>query len=225
MLVNYVREILKQNIDVKYREFSKSLLPGIENVLGVRIPILRKIAKRFYREDKYLFLDYQCKYLEEFLLQGMMIGLIGEIKYVEPFISKINNWAVCDIFCSSLKFVKNSKQEMWYLILKKVSSQREYEVRFCLVMLLNYFVEERYLEEIFGILVDFNLDKYYAQMAAAWLISECCVKYFNQTLLFLKNNRLNDIVLKKAIQKIKDSLRISKGLKQQFLLEIKFTNI
>ncbi len=47
-------------------------------------------------------------YYEETMLQGMIIGLAKmeleeQMKYVTMFIPRIDNWAVCDIFCSELK--------------------------------------------------------------------------------------------------------------------------
>ena len=41
-----VREFLQENEDVKYRNFHSSLLPGVSNVMGVRLPVLRKYAKQ-----------------------------------------------------------------------------------------------------------------------------------------------------------------------------------
>ena len=44
--VEQVRQFLKENQDPEYREFHSKLLPGTENIMGVRLPILRKFAKQ-----------------------------------------------------------------------------------------------------------------------------------------------------------------------------------
>ena len=39
------RRRIEAAAEENYRQFNKSLLPGIENILGVRLPILHKMAK------------------------------------------------------------------------------------------------------------------------------------------------------------------------------------
>ena len=41
----FAKSELKKYSDVKYKKFSSALIPGADNILGVRLPILRKIAK------------------------------------------------------------------------------------------------------------------------------------------------------------------------------------
>ena len=61
-----------------YQKFSSSLLPNVNNVLGIRIPKLRQYAKTLVKQDYESFLDHAGKYMEESMLQGMLIGLIKE---------------------------------------------------------------------------------------------------------------------------------------------------
>ena len=66
-------------------------------------------------------------YYEEIMLQGMLIGGAKEnfdviIKYIEEFIPKIDNWAVCDTFCTGLKITKKHKEEMWLFVQKYLKS-------------------------------------------------------------------------------------------------------
>ena len=101
-----------------YKNFSASLIPNIDNVLGVRLPTLRKIAKDIYKNGEWKeFVNQQkCEFMEEVMLQGMVIGLIKAepekiLEYVKNFVPKIDNWAVCDIFCGELKTaVKKGKE-------------------------------------------------------------------------------------------------------------------
>ena len=103
-----------------YKNFSASLIPNIENVLGVRLPILRKIAKDIYKNGEWKeFVNQQeCEFMEEVMLQGMVIGLIKAepkkiLEYVKNFVPKIDNWAVCDSFCNSIKFTNQNKELVW----------------------------------------------------------------------------------------------------------------
>ena len=40
-----IRKRLEQEAEEKYRLFSSALIPNIDNILGVRIPKLNKLAK------------------------------------------------------------------------------------------------------------------------------------------------------------------------------------
>ena len=51
--------------------------------------------------------------------------------------------------------------------------------------------------------------EYYVNMACAWLLAECFIKFRNETLHFLEQNTLNDFIVNKGIQKCRDSFRVS----------------
>ena len=51
--------------------------PGTSNILGVRLPILRKLAKKIIRGDWRAYLaSAQDQSFEEIMLQGMVIGYV-----------------------------------------------------------------------------------------------------------------------------------------------------
>ena len=55
----------------------------------------------------------------------------------------------------------------------------------------------------------YTTNDYYVQMAVAWLISICYIKYPVSTTKYIENNKLDNFTHNKAIQKIKDSYRVS----------------
>lgn len=213
-----IRKRLEQEAEEKYRVFSSALIPNIDNVLGVRIPKLNKLVKELYKTDWKPFLNQPCIYMEETMLQGMLIAKTGDFELVKQFVPKINNWAVCDKFCNSLKCVKDNKQQVWKFIQPYLKSKKEYNNRFALVIMLEYFIEEDYLAKIFEILNTFNSKKYYAQMAVAWLVSMCFVEFPKETTEFLKTTKLDDWTYNKSIQKIIESLKVDKPTKQKLKL-------
>ena len=223
-----IEEELFNMQDKKYQEFQKKICPGIENIIGIRIPILRNYAKKLLKKYnlKQLMECIKDNYYEEIMLKGMLIGEAKEnldvvIKYVEVFIPKINNWAVCDTFCTGLKIVKNNKEEMWKFIQKYLTSKKEFEVRFGIVIILNYFIDKDYLENNFKIFNNIKVDKYYVQMAVSWAISLCLIKYYDRTVKYLKEEAELDIfTYNKAIQKAIESYRISDKQKD-FLRKMK----
>ena len=214
--------------DKKYQEFQKKLCPGTESIIGIRVPILRNYAKELLK--KYDFKELmECvndNYYEEIMLQGMLIGSAKEkfdviIKYIEAFIPKIDNWAVCDTFCTGLKITKKHKDEMWEFIQKYLKSKKEFEVRFGIVMILGYFIDEEHLENNFKIFNSIKVDKYYVQMAVAWAISICLIRYYDRTVKYLQEEAdLDSFTYNKSIQKAIESYRISKEQKD-FLRNMK----
>lgn len=218
-IIKEVRNQILQEADEKYQKFSSALLPGVNNVVGVRLPVLRKISREIYKSDWQTYLkNNDCRFMEETMLKGMVIGLIKDeperiLNYIENFVPEINNWSVCDSFCCGLKFIKNNKELVWNFIQKYLNSEKEFEIRFGVVVLLNYFIEENYIDRVLEKLEKVKTTDYYAQMAAAWAISICYIKFEGKTLDFLKKSSIDKAVFNKSIQKIIESNRISKETK------------
>lgn len=216
-----VRQQLMELADEEYRKFSSSLIPNINNVMGVRLPELRKLAQKLARGNWRAYLqEAQNDYFEEIMLQGMVIGCVKtdieeSLRYVAEFVPKIDNWSVCDSFCSGLKFTRSNKSRVWEFLQPYLSSGDEYEIRFGVVMLLNYYIEEEYLQSVLQCLDRVRRNAYYVKMAVAWAVSICYVKLPGPTTEYLTDNSLDDFTYNKALQKITESLRVDKETKQR----------
>ena len=218
-----VKEKLLELADEKYKEFHSGLCKGMKTeLLGVRVPVLRNYAKELYKA--YTIEELSTigeEYYEEIMLKGMIIGLqtkadFKEIKkQIEEFVPKIDNWAVCDTFCAGLKITKKYKPEMYDLIEKYLNSDKEFEIRFGLVMLLDYYLDDEYIDRVFEICNSIKHEGYYVKMAIAWLISFALIKYYDCTIKYLKNSKLDDFTYNKAIQKAIESYRINDNQKEE----------
>ncbi len=213
-----ILNLLKKNADEKYKIFSSSLIPNKNNILGVRLPVLRKLALQINDKEDFIN-NYKCHYVEEYMLKGISIGLLNKnaeelIKIIEKFIPYIDNWAVCDSFCASLKFVRNNQKIVWKFLKPYFKSDKEYEIRFAFVMLLNYFINDEYLDEIISLIDGFKNEKYYAKMACAWCFSVLYTKYPSKSLEYLKKSNLEVWTYNKCIQKTCESLKVDKQTKQ-----------
>lgn len=212
---NEIRKKIFELADDKYKEFHSGLCPNTNNIVGVRVPILRNYAKEIAKGDfrKYLK-EAQEEYYEEIMLQGMVIGLAKmhcaeRLDYISKFVPKIDNWAVCDVTCAGLKFTKKNLDAVWDFIQIYFHSNKEFELRFGIVMLLDFYITDEYIDKVIQILDSIKHEGYYVKMAIAWTISVAYVKFPNKIMNYLKDNTLDDFTYNKALQKIIESYRVT----------------
>ena len=212
-----IRNKLYEMSDAGYQEFSASLIPasGRGTMLGVRLPALRTLAKEIAKGDFRKELSYkEDLFFEETMLRGMILGYgckeIQELfSYLEDFIPRVQNWSVCDSACSTIKLARSQPEEFWEFLQQYLNSREEFQIRFGLVQLLDYYVNETYLERVLEAVQQVQQEAYYVNMAQAWAISICYREFPEATLPVLKKNTLNDFTHNKAIQKITESLKVS----------------
>lgn len=215
-----IRQQLQDLAEEEYRLFSSKLLPDIDNILGVRLPLLRGMAKQLVKQDwRAYLLTAQDDSMEEVMLQGMVVGYARcapeeRLEFIRKFVPKINNWSVCDSFCNGLKFTEKNKELVWDFLQPYTQSDKEYEVRFAVVMLLCHFLDEEYIDRVFPVFDSVTHPGYYVKMAVAWAVSACYVRFPQQTMAYLQKNRLDDVTYNKALQKITESLKVDKPTKE-----------
>lgn len=215
-----IRAQLLSLAEPEYQKFSASLIPNITNVLGVRLPAIRKIAKQIAAEDWRTYLDMaKDEFFEEVMLQAMVIGHVQAdlhelLTRIAAFVPKIDNWSVCDSFCAGLKYTKVHPEAMWNFIQPYLRSDQEYDIRFGVVMLLNFYLEEPYVHQVLPLLDQIKHEAYYVKMAVAWAISIAYVKQPEAVMPYLKQNTLDDFTYNKALQKIIESYRVTPEDKQ-----------
>ncbi len=222
-----IREKLIQYADPEYREFSKKIVAHTnQEILGVRMPNIRRIAKTIAAGDFKTYLDQDDdRFYEETCIRGLVIGLAKmnlreRFPYIQKFIPKIDNWAVCDTFCGGLKCADKNPPEFWDFLQNYYQAPGEFERRFALVMTLNHFCLPEYEEKALPLIDQMNLEGYYVKMAAAWTISFFYLKNPDLTLPYLQSNHLDDWTYNKALQKITESYRVS-GKDKEFILTLK----
>lgn len=222
---------LLQERDLKYREFNaKIIVVDINSLIGIRIPRIRKIVKGILKGDYLNYLKTFEKLLEKnkilFFEEKLIYSTVcceikedfkNKLNRINKVISLIDNWALCDCALSSAKFVKKNKEDFFAFLLSKIDSKNPWELRFVLVSLLEYYVEDKYIKDIFKICEQIKNDHYYVKMAKAWLLSVCYIKFKKQTYTFLKECGLDNWTVNKSIQKIRESLRVSKEDKENIL--------
>ena len=216
MLFDEIRQEILALAENDYKEFSAALLPGVEYVLGVRLPQLREIAKRIAKLEPnqwQAYLEAEPYYFEERMLQGMIIGAVKvpdeeRLRYIAEFVPKINSWSVCDSFCSGLKFAKKNPELAWKFIQPYLQSGEEYSIRFAVVMMLNYYLTDDYIDRVLALLDTVNHEAYYVKMAVAWALATALAKQPEKTWAYFQHHHLDADTWRKTIQKCIESHRI-----------------
>ena len=212
---------LFDNRDLEYRDFHSRLIPNIdkERIIGVRTPVLRKLAKEISKSD------YVDEFLEElphkYNEENMLHGMILSIKYkdisvlllkLDKFLEYVDNWAITDMI--SPKIFKKYPDKVYKYILKWINSKHEYKMRFGIVSLLQFYLDENYNKEILNVVSKIKSDYFYVKMAIAWFYSFALIKQYDDTIIYFENRLLGKWIHNKSIQKAIESYRVDKERKE-----------
>ena len=220
-------------------------LPEVK-VLGVHIPDLRRIAqdsikegkattmledfKRLQAENSRSGLLYEEKMIWGMLLDWMPCTLQERLDGFRDFIPAIDNWAVCDYICDDSKWCKGHLKETWDFLQPYFSSDQEFDVRFALVMCIEHFLTDEYIDAVFDKISQLDYEKivseyefsktpaaghgqvlgpvpYYVKMAVAWLLATALYHFPDKTRQFANSGALPDTVLKLYLRKARESFR------------------
>ena len=210
-----IQKTLFEHIDLKYKDFNAKLIPTVDFdlVLGVRIPVLRKIAKDFSKHgDSKIFLGaLPHKYHEENNIHAFSIESIKDfdeaIKMTEIFLPYIDNWATCDSFLPSV-FKKNTEKLLPY-VLKWIKSDRTYTIRYGIVLLMKLYSEDKFENRFLKEVSEIKSEEYYVKMAISWYFAELLAKQYDVAVSYIENKVLDVWLHNKAIQKATESFKIS----------------
>ena len=205
--------------DENYRDFHAKLIPNVdkETIIGVRVPRMRAYARSLWKqapETVRAFLEVlPHKYYEENCLHGLLIGVLSEtadeaLRLIDRFLPYVDNWATCDmlppkIFASDLARVRET-------VLPWLASEETYRVRFAIVTLLTFFLEEEtFAQADLARLAAIHSEEYYVNMAIAWYYSFALIKQYERTVGLFESKTLAPWVQNKSIQKAIESYRIA----------------
>lgn len=218
IILNEIRRKMFSLAEEDYRRFSEKLIPHTDRIMGVRVPALRKIARGITKAGCREYLNAAKKEItehsfhEEIMLLGFVIGYADmeqseRKEYLDAFIPKIKNWAICDSCVSSFHFIKQDRQ-YWFGYLKNFSkSTQEFEIRFMIVALMYYFLDNEFADEVLGIYSTVSHQGYYAKMGNAWAMSVCYSLFPCKVKRILASNVLDDFTHNMTIRKIRESRR------------------
>ncbi len=209
--------------DLKYKKFQSNLGINEDYLIGVRTPELKKIAKRISKENYLYFIEQNThNTYEERLIHGLLIGYLKTdfeevTRLLWEFIPYIDNWALCDVTIANMHVWNKYTKDGFSFVKRCLNKKNEWYQRVGFIILLDYYINDEYIDKILEICNHFKSKDYYVKMAISWLISICYIKQKEKTLLFLKNNQMDSWIQNKSIQKIRESTRVNKIEKDELL--------
>ena len=215
-----IRSRLFDMQDIEFKKFQCKLIPGVnsDTVIGVRTPLLRKLAKEIFKSDDYeeFIRDLPHEYYEEVNLHGTIICMVSDydeaIHEVNKLLPYVDNWASCDLL-SCKKAFKDNLDKLETDVKRWISSGDTYTVRFGIGVLLEFYLDDafdlKYLEWVARV----ESDEYYIRMMKAWYFATALAKQYDEAIPYIENHRLEEWVHRKTIQKAKESFRVSDDAK------------
>ena len=199
-----------------YKKFNQKLTPDTPDMIGIRIPKLREIAKEISRGNAREFIALpkgSCH--EEIILEGLVIGYtklgFGELsEYIRRFAAKVYNWALCDIPVSSFKQIRQLLAEYLIEVDRFLHSENPWEQRIGIIILLDHYLTDDYIDAVLERIDHIDSDFYYVQMAQGWLVTTAFAEFRDKTWEYLNRCSLNPATLNLAVKKIRESNRVSK---------------
>lgn len=206
--------------DLEFKKFHSRLIPTVspDSIIGVRIPLLKKIAKELYQDsEKYRFMrELPHKYYEENQLHIMLACLEKDfetcIKELEIFLPYADNWAVTDQ--SSPKCFKKKHKELIPILKSWLYSDHLYTVRYSINIFMREFLDEDFDVSFPQIISELRSDEYYQKMMIAWYFATALAKQYDSVIPFLEEGRLDEWTHNKTIQKAIESYRIRDNQKE-----------
>lgn len=208
-------------------------LPG-RRILGLHLPEMKQVAKALAKqtdarkvlhgfEQEHRKNRFSLTY-EETLVWGLTINALKctseeRFSLLASYIPVLDNWAVCDSFCCNAKWaLKLPPQTLWEFLCPYYNSEKEFEVRFAIVMSMCYLLKKEWLPIVFARLEAIDLSKiqseytslpspYYVRMGMAWLLATALAKFPNETRIFVNASTLTEDVKRLYARKARESFR------------------
>lgn len=210
-----ITEQLFELQDLEYKTFHSKLMPTISKdvIIGVRTPVLRKLAKQLAgTAGAEAFLkQLPHHYYEENNLHGFLLEAIRDfdacIAALNEFLPYVDNWATCDMM--SPKVLKSDLTKLYEWVKIWIASGDTYSIRFGVNMLMKYYLDEAFLPEYPALVASICSEEYYVKMVVAWYFATALAKQYDAVLPYLTEHRLDVWTHNKTIQKAVESYRIT----------------
>lgn len=243
MLLDALHLKLQMAAHPRFYDTVGAMLPGVPGRMGVPAANVRAAAKDVIRMGE------SRELLKEALVPGVLkthevilvIGLViaGDWRFsfeerlalAEKYLPCLTNWASVDSFAEAMRDFEQHR-EAGRPFIEKLAARRgdPWAVRTALVLLLSHYCEPEEADFAFSIfsrpeVLELAAEHYYVSMGLAWALSVFCVKCPEQTGAWLKamteSGKLDRTTARRAVQKVRDSYRVSDEEKQRLTALLK----
>lgn len=229
-----INKKLSELAESDYKVFNERIIPTNYDIRGIRMPALKKLAKELSVDpDLETYLENaEFTTYEHILLYGLVLGQLKKpsldtvFRYLDPLILKFDNWAHVDTIISALKVFKKHPDEVLTHFLPLKTHEGEFTKRVFVIILMDYFMDETHIDIALKHLSEVPQGQYYVDMAIAWALSYGLIKFYDKTLPMLEQRAFSRFVHNKALQKARESFRITQDVKEYLNdMKIKADNI
>ena len=212
-------QTLKENSNRAYDDFNNTVINSEVPTIGCAIPFIRKLAKSFSVqevESMPVHAFYEVDLLRGIVVSNCKMPFAQKSAHLLQFADEIENWAVCD--CSAVKVPKAEREEYFEFFIKLLPNEKPFVCRYGVVNLLSNYLDGEHIEAVFASLKTITQwGQYYVDMAVAWLVATAMAKCRNATVEYMEGEGrrvLNKFAYNKALQKMRESYRVSADDKQ-----------
>ena len=220
--MDQLRLALRQAAEPKLRGFNERIICDTNYpILGVRTPTVRALAKGAAKDWRTL-LEVEAASYEEVQVIGLALAYAREPfsqkeEGLRRLLPRLDSWGLTDTIAPTLKPRSGELDRVWRFALECLDSQREYTVRFGILLMLDYFLTEAYIPKVAERIAGIRDPRYYVNMARAWLLAELATKDLDRVLDLLKSGVLDLFTHNMTIRKMRESLRFTKEQKDALL--------
>lgn len=214
MTIKEINEALFELAGPNIKYYS-NVIPNSKPLLGVKVPELRKLAKKIAKDNYRDFLQnnpmdtYELEMLQAFVIGYARDDISVLLKYFRNMVPYIHDWAVNDALCQTFSIARRYPEETYNMLMEYKDSDSEFEVRVVAVTLMSHFLNDSYIDRVIETMDVLKADDYYAKMGIAWAVATIMAKYSEKCFAYMKNCHLDDWTYNKSIQKMIESYRVS----------------
>jgi len=205
-----------------YKAFNEKIIPTGYEILGIRMPALKKLAKEIATSPEVETYLKNAEYTtyEHVLLYGLVLGQLKKpslemiFRYLDPLILRFDNWAHVDTIVSGLKIFGKHPDEVLTHFQPLKNHKGEFTKRTFVILLMDFFMDETHIDVVLKHLPEVPQGQYYVDMGIAWALSVGLIKFYDKTIPLLEQPVFSRFVHNKALQKARESYRITPEVKE-----------
>ncbi|MBQ7360768.1 MAG: DNA alkylation repair protein [Lachnospiraceae bacterium] len=227
MTFEEIKKELEQNAKSSQNPYYTKVVPNAKPCIGVKVPVLRSLAKKIAKGDYKAFLrEFPEEYLEHQALKAFVLGYAKDdietiLDYATSFVPSIQDWMVNDAFCQTFSIARKYPERVWEWLMQYVDAGKceddsqlfdpagEYPQRVVAVTLMSHYLNDGYYERVLEVLPKLIHPAYYTKMGVAWAVATAYAKYPAATKVLLDEHMLDPWTHNKSIQKMIESFRVS----------------